>query len=108
MKKSVFYDIISMNSKVALTKEVKIIIMMRIPNDFYIQCDKCNHVSLIETDGLDYETSVYDRPMGDEIEYTFHGEICCEKCHSWIEFCIRGYEYPILWSYRRARCERIG
>ena len=63
--------------------------MMRIPNDFYIKCNKCNHVSLVETDGLDYETSVYDRPMGEEIEYTFHGEICCEKCHSWIEFCIR-------------------
>ena len=79
--------------------------MMRIPNDFYIKCDKCNHVSLVETDGLDYETSVYDRPMGEEIEYTFHGEICCEKCHSWIEFCIRGCEYPVgAFNYSDAEC----
>ena len=79
--------------------------MMRIPNDFYIKCDKCNHVSLVETDGLDYETSVYDRPMGEEIEYTFHGEICCEECHSWIEFCIRGYEYPVgAFNYSDAEC----
>jgi hypothetical protein len=60
---------------------------------------------LVETDDLDYETSVYDRPMGEEIEYTFHCEICCEKCHSWIEFCIRGYEYPVgAFNYSNAEC----
>lgn len=79
--------------------------MMRIPDDFYIKCDKCNHVSLVETDGLEYETSVYDRPMGEEIEYTFRSEICCEKCHSWIDFCIRGYEYPVgAFNYSDAEC----
>lgn len=69
--------------------------MMHIPNDFYIKCDKCGNVSLVEADSLDYETSVYDRPMGEEIEYDFHGEICCEECHSRIEFSISGYEYPV-------------
>lgn len=69
--------------------------MMHIPNDFYIKCDKCNHVSLVEADSLDYDTSVYERAMGEEIEYNFYGDICCEKCHSWIEINIRGYEYPV-------------
>ena len=79
--------------------------MMHIPNDFYIKCNKCNHISLVETAGLDYDTSVYDRPMGEEIEYTFNGEICCEKCHSWIEFSIRGYEYPVgAFNYSDAEC----
>lgn len=35
--------------------------MMHIPNDIYIQCDKCGNVTLVEADGLDYETSVYER-----------------------------------------------
>lgn len=69
--------------------------MMHIPNSFYIRCDKCGIVTLVEADSLDYETSVYDRPMGEEIEYNFRGEICCDECHSWIEFSIRGYEYPV-------------
>ena len=69
--------------------------MMRIPNNFYIKCNECGNVTLIEADDLDYETSVYDRPMGEEIEYDFRGEICCDKCHSWIDFSIRGYEYPV-------------
>ena len=69
--------------------------MMRIPNNFYIKCNECGNVTLVEADDLDYETSVYDRPMGEEIEYDFRGEICCDKCHSWIDFCIRGYEYPV-------------
>lgn len=67
---------------------------MRIPNNFYIKCNECGNVTLVEADDLDYETSVYDRPMGEEIEYDFRGEICCDKCHSWIDFSIRGYEYP--------------
>lgn len=79
--------------------------MMRISNDFYVKCDKCNNVLLIEADSLDYETSVYDRQMGEEIEYDFRGEICCEKCHSWIEFSIRGYEYPVgAFNYSAAEC----
>ena len=69
--------------------------MMRIPNDFYIKCDNCDNVTLVEADSLDYETSVYDRAMGEEIEYDFRGEIHCDRCHSWIDFSIRGYEYPV-------------
>ena len=50
-----------------------------------------------------------NNPMGEEIEYTFHGEICCEKCHSWIEFCIRGYEYPVgAFNYSDAECHGGG
>lgn len=70
--------------------------MMRISNNVYIRCNECDNVTLVEVDNLDYKTSVvYDRPMGEEIEYDFCGEIYCDKCHSYIEFCIRGYEYPV-------------
>ena len=64
--------------------------MMRIPNNFCIKCNECGNVTLVIADDLDYETSVYDRPMGEEIEYDFRGEICCDNCHSWIDFSIRG------------------
>ena len=50
---------------------------------------------MIEADDLECETYVYDRPMGEEIEYNFRGEICCDECHAWIDFIIRGYEYPV-------------
>ena len=43
--------------------------MMRIPNNFCIKCNECGNVTLVIADDLDYETSVYDRPMGEEIEY---------------------------------------
>ncbi len=33
--------------------------------------------------------------MGEEVEYDFRGEICCDECHLWIDFSIRGYEYPV-------------
>lgn len=69
--------------------------MMHISNDFYIKCDKCNNILLIEADSLDCDTYSSERPMGEEIEYNFSGEIFCEKCHSQISFNIRAYEYPI-------------
>jgi predicted Mrr-cat superfamily restriction endonuclease len=69
--------------------------MMRIPNNLYIKCNECDHISLVEADGLDCETYTYDRSMGEEIEHNFRGEICCEQCHSWINFNICGYEYPV-------------
>lgn len=69
--------------------------MMHVPNDFYIKCNVCNHVTMVEADSLECDTSVYERSMGEEIEYNFCGELCCEKCHSWIDFSIRGYEYPV-------------
>lgn len=67
---------------------------MQVSDDFYIKCNECNHVTRIETDSLEYNTSTYERSMGAEIEYDFYGEICCEKCQSWVDFNIRGYEYP--------------
>lgn len=69
--------------------------MMHISKDFYIKCNKCGYVTLVETDCLECDTVTYDRAMGEEIEYNFYGEICCEKCKSWIDFSIRGYEYPV-------------
>lgn len=69
--------------------------MMEIQNDFYIKCNCCSHIVLIETDSLECSTSTYERSMGEEIEYDFDGEICCEECGTWINFCIRGYEYPV-------------
>ena len=68
--------------------------MMKVSGDFYVKCKTCGYVTLVEADNLDYDTSVYERSMGEEIEYDFRGEICCEGCHSWIDFNIRGYEYP--------------
>lgn len=68
---------------------------MRISNNFYIRCDKCGNITQIAADDLDFETSAYDRPMGEEIEYDFRGEICCDECYLWIDFSIRGYEYPV-------------
>lgn len=62
--------------------------MMQVTKDFHIKCNKCGCVTRIETDSLQYNTEVYDRPMGEEIEYNFYGEICCEKCH-------RAFEYPV-------------
>lgn len=69
--------------------------MMRLSENFYIKCNECGHVTLVETDSLECDTSTYDRAMGEEIEYNFYGEICCEKCNTWIDFSIRGYEYPV-------------
>ena len=68
---------------------------MQISKDFYIKCDICGCVTQVQADSLDYDTASYERPMGEEIEYNFYGEICCERCHAWISFNIRGYEYPV-------------
>ena len=69
--------------------------MMQVTNDFYVKCNRCGQITKVETDSLEYDTAVYDRPMGEEIEYNFYGEICCEKCNSWISFNIRAFEYPV-------------
>lgn len=79
--------------------------MIQVESDFYIKCKKCGHISMVETDSLECDTSVYDRPMGDEIEYIFRGEIYCEECHSIIEFNICGYEYPVgAFNFSRSEC----
>lgn len=80
--------------------------MMHIQNDFYIKCNKCGQVYFVESDSLDYNTSVYDRAMGEETEYNFYGEICCEECSSVIKFNIRGYEYPAgAFNYADSECQ---
>lgn len=80
--------------------------MMHIQNDFYIKCNKCGQVYFVESDSLEYSTSVYDRAMGEETEYNFFGEIRCEECGSSIEFNIRGYEYPVgAFNYSDSECQ---
>ena len=82
-------------------------ILMRVSDNFGIKCDECNHVTLVKRDSLECDTSTYDRKMGTEIEYIFSGEICCEKCNSWISFSIRGYEYPVG-AFNFSDCECNG
>lgn len=69
--------------------------MMYVPNDFGVKCNKCNYITWVEAASLECDTFSYERPMGEEIEYNFYGEICCEECRSRIEISIRGYEYPV-------------
>ena len=79
--------------------------MMQIESDFYIKCKKCGHILIVEADSLECDTLVYERPMGEEIEYIFRGETCCEKCHSIIEFNICGYEYPVgAFNFSSSEC----
>lgn len=80
---------------------------MRLSGDFYIKCKNCGHVTLIDTDSLECSTTPYDRPMGEEIEYNFYSEICCEVCNTWIDFCIRGFEYPVG-AFNFSDCECNG
>lgn len=79
--------------------------MMHIQNDFCIKCDKCGHIYFVEADSLECDTATYDRPMGDEIEYNFYGEICCDECDSVIDFRITGYEYPVgAFNFSNSEC----
>lgn len=80
--------------------------MMQVTDGFNIKCSKCGNIIYVDTDCLDCSTEVYDRPMGEEIEYSFCGEIDCEKCHSWISFTITGFEYPIgAYNYSYCDCQ---
>lgn len=40
---------------------------MHILNDFYIKFSKCENISLVNADSLEYDTSVYEGAMGEEI-----------------------------------------
>lgn len=80
---------------------------MHVSEDFYIRCNKCGSIIQIKTDDLEYKTASYDRPMGEEIEYNFWGEICCDMCHSWISFTITGFEYPAgAFEFSRCYCDK--
>lgn len=69
--------------------------MMQVSEDFYIKCNNCGYINQVDADSLDCDTATYERSMGEEIEYNFYGEICCERCLTWISFNVRGYEYPV-------------
>ena len=79
--------------------------MMKVSGNFCIKCDSCGYESSIEADSLDYDTSVSARNMGEEIEYDFYGEICCEGCSSVIDFNIKGWEYPLgVFNFSDSNC----
>lgn len=86
-------------------KEVDLF-MMQLSRGFYVKCDKCRYVHLINPDDLECESYSYERSMGMEVEYIFNGEIECEECNNFINFNIRGYEYPIgAFNYSSSDCD---
>ncbi len=64
-------------------------------NDLIIKCDKCDSIHVIDKDSLDINVYSYERNMGDEVEYNFVGECCCEECDNNMQYKIRAYEYPV-------------
>lgn len=64
-------------------------------NDLIIQCDECGSIYIIDKDSLDVDTYSYERNMGDEVEYIFVGEYCCEECGNRMHYTVRAYEYPV-------------
>lgn len=63
--------------------------------DLVIQCNECGLVHMIDKDSLDVDTYSCERNMGDEVEYGFVGECCCEKCGNYMQYTVRAYEYPV-------------
>lgn len=79
--------------------------MLRIQNNFFIQCKHCDELVMIEVEDMSCDVYSYDRPMGDEIEYNFYGETYCENCQSIIKCSIIGYEYPVgAFNYSSFNC----
>lgn len=68
---------------------------LELVNDLVIQCDKCGIVHVIDKDSLDVNTYSYERNMGDETEYNFAGECDCDQCGNFLQYTVRGYEYPV-------------
>lgn len=68
---------------------------LELANDLVIQCDKCGTIHVIDKDSLDVNTYAYERNMGDEIEYDFVGECDCDQCGNFLQYTVRGYEYPV-------------
>ena len=62
--------------------------------DLLVQCDNCGKIHMIYADTLERAENYYERRMGGEVEYSFYGEECCDRCHSWFSYSIRGFEYP--------------
>ena len=79
--------------------------MMKVSGDFYVKCNNCGHITFVEADSLDYDTTSTERSMCAEVEYNFYGEFCCEGCGRDIEYNIRGYEYPVgAFNYSDSEC----
>lgn len=79
--------------------------MMKVTDNFYVKCNNCGHITFVEADSLDYDTTSSERSMGEEIEYNFYGEFCCKGCGRNIDYNIRGYEYPIgAFDYSASEC----
>jgi len=79
--------------------------MMKVSGDFYVKCNNCGHITYVEADSLDYDTTSTERSMGAEVEYNFYGEYRCEACGRSIDYNIRGYEYPVgAFNYSASEC----
>lgn len=68
---------------------------MQLENDLLIQCCECGNLIKIDKHDLDFQTSSYERNMGSEVMYEFHGDYDCPVCGNSIRFSISGGEYPI-------------
>ena len=68
---------------------------LELENDLIIQCNGCGLVHIVDKDSLDVDTYSYERNMGDEVEYDFVGECCCDECGNHMQYVIRAYEYPV-------------
>lgn len=63
--------------------------------ELIIKCLDCGAEYRIDIDSLGEECFVYERNMGDEIEYDFYGECQCEDCGNVMHFTIKVFEYPV-------------
>ena len=68
---------------------------MQLENDLLIQCSQCGNMIKIDKHELDYESSSYERNMGPEVMYEFHGDYDCPNCGNSVHFSLYGSEYPI-------------
>ena len=68
---------------------------MQLENDLLIQCSQCGNMIKIDKHELDYESSSYERNMGPEVMYEFHGDYDCPNCSNSVRFSLYGSEYPI-------------
>lgn len=64
-------------------------------SDLVIKCSECESIYVISKDSLCVEMYSYERNMGEEVEYNFVGEYCCDECGNQMQYVIRAYEYPI-------------
>ncbi len=78
---------------------------MELINDLIVQCERCRKVHVIVKYSLDLHISSYEKNMGDEIEYYFEGESQCDECGNYLQYNVRGYEYPVgALNYEHSEC----